>query len=86
MKFILITQDVWVNLEDVEAVTRDKQDGTALIQGRSRVWKSIIPFEAVISAIQEDETQAPQQQNVLSPLVSIPTYECWPLNQLPCLP
>jgi hypothetical protein len=67
MKYVRISQDVWVNLELIESVVRNS-DGTALLQGRGRVYESTIPFEAIPMIERESE---PQAQQVASPLTTL---------------
>jgi len=79
MKFIRITRDLWINLEEAESIIRN-DDGTATIQLRSNVWQSEIPFEAVIVAARDsisEDTHMPS--NVRSPLLVSPfdTHPAW---------
>jgi len=70
MKYVQITEDVWVNLSETESIVRTS-DGLALIQGRQRVYESTIPFEAVIVGAKDTREDNGKQpvRHVTSPLL-----------------
>jgi hypothetical protein len=70
MRYVRISQDVWVNIEEIESVTRNV-DGTALLQGRSRIYESTVPFEAIIMRTEEPKKPEPREgAKVESPLIA----------------
>ena len=70
MKYVQISKNTWVNLSRTESVSRSDA-GTALIQGRQRVYESTIPFEAVIVGAQDTREDNDKQpvRHVTSPLL-----------------
>lgn len=69
MKFVRISADVWVNLDEIESVTRN-ENGTALLQGRQRIYESQIPFEAILMQASEASEKSPEVPEVNSPLLA----------------
>jgi len=77
VRFIRISPDVWVNLKEIESVTRNL-DGTALLQGRQRIYQSTIPFEAVLLYGDEgsEHAQEAPTTRIQSPLLG-ETQPAW---------
>lgn len=75
MKYVRISQDVWVNLEEIESITRN-DDGTALLQGRQRIYASIFPVENLLMETREHDKEPPMI--VQSPLMDkFETHPAW---------
>lgn len=75
MKFVRITESLWINLEKADSIFRN-DDGTATIQLGENAWKSELPFEAIIMQTFEHEKLPEPPAIVQSPLIQ-PTEPAW---------
>jgi hypothetical protein len=70
VKYVRVSQDVWVNLDEVESITMNV-DGTALLQGRQRIYESTVPIGAILMQTEEAKEPPPAEQaHVASPLLA----------------